>query len=146
MLRLQGILRAVINVTLTTLSIHSRSSFRCSHFHVGTKTQKNLAPHMWEQKAKACKSYRKTLCFTHFPSQAQEGGIQQREKLIWHGLTHSGTVTHARGSHSPARLETRPPADCPIGSRELLKACSWQGCSALECTLHHTSSRENWIS
>lgn len=86
-LRLQGILRAVFNVILMTLSIHSRGQvFSCSHFHVGTKTQKNSVHCKWsnfsnltfgnrmQRHARVIKRFFGSNIFPH-----RRTGIQKRE-------------------------------------------------------------------
>lgn len=132
-------MRAVINVLLMILSIHRTGQVSsCSHFHVGTKAQKNLVHCMWSNFSNLTSGNRthrhagvtkRPFSSNIFPH--RRTGIQQREKLIWCGLTHSNTVTYTRGSHSSACPETQPLAGCSTGSRALWKVFPWWGCSAL---------------
>lgn len=153
MLRLQGILKAVINVALMTFSNHDRGQvFRCSHFHVGTKTPKNLAcgmslapSHIGTESGGMQELPKDALVHILFLTGAEGRNTAEREThLTWpKALGHSNSCTWQPQLSTPG---TSSLAVCPTGSSTLWELCSWWGCSALERTLHHVSYWENWIS
>lgn len=137
MWRLHGILRAAINVTLMTLSIHSTGQvFRCSHFPVGTKTPKNLAcgaslaTSPTGTESAGMQELLKDALVHLFPHRHRRREYS-REKLIWCGLTHSSTVTHARGSHNSVCLETWPWLAVPLGAEHSWKSARDRGAQHL---------------
>lgn len=93
-LRLQGILTAVINVTFITLGTHSRGQvFECFHPHMGTKTQRTQSmarrasvetSHM-STESTGIQELPKTPCFNVLSHRhkSQEYGRERGTHLMW---------------------------------------------------------------